>query len=328
MLEEAIRLGFVKRQPLPSARRYLDTYREKRFELTDLGLEVAELAQRDPGGFFDRLASAVIRAHPYFKSFVLLLNDAPLVCPSISEGEVEVGRRDGRDTDYWAHWAADGINHGPSGEVVSAETVKREMALFVQRRFGKKPSERPPSKALSEALNDAFAAASVRARGVPMGATELKILRAWGSQLRLLDQSRHVPAYESSNLLWIAADVEDDAGRITIKRRGLGEHGLAVARAILAAYRSQASADNSSLAAPYLPIYQVRAEAAFACGVPRALVDIVLERLAKGEYPELGVQVWLHLGRGDQPPPSEPVYRRGGSRRYQMTMTNRKEKEA
>src|SRR5438874_11104217 len=47
VLEEAIRLGFVKRQPLPSARRYLDTYREKRFELTDLGREVAELAQRD-----------------------------------------------------------------------------------------------------------------------------------------------------------------------------------------------------------------------------------------------------------------------------------------
>ena len=325
VLEEAIRLGFVKRQPLPSARRYLDSHRDNRFELTDVGHEVAELAQRDPGGFFDRLASAIIRAHPYFKSFVLLLNDAPLVCPSISEGEVEIGRRDGRDTAYWAQWAADRINQGPSGEVVSAEKVKQEMALFVQRRFGKNPAERPPSKALSEALNDAFAAASVRARGVPMGATELKILRAWGSQLRLLDQSRHVPAYEGSNLLWIAADVE--VGRVTITRRGLGEHGLTVARAVVAAYRSQASAGTSSLAAPYLPIYQVRAEAAFACGVTRALVDIVLEQLANGDYAELGVQVWLHLGRGDQPPPSEPVYRRGGSRRYQITMTNRKEIE-
>src|SRR5580704_6271978 len=42
VLEEAIRLGFVQHQPLPSARRYLDSYREKRFELTEAGRELAE----------------------------------------------------------------------------------------------------------------------------------------------------------------------------------------------------------------------------------------------------------------------------------------------
>jgi hypothetical protein len=67
----------------------------------------------------------------------------------------------------------------------------------------------------------------------------------------------------------------------------------------------------------------VRAEAAYACGVTRALTDIVLERLARGEFADLGVQVWLHLGRGDEQPVSEPVYRRGGSRRYEMTLSER-----
>ena len=325
LLEEAIRLGFVQHQPLPSARRYLDGYRDKRFELTDAGREIAEFAHRDLGRFFDLLASAVLNAHPYFERFVLLLKDAPLICPEVSEGEIVIGRREARTTQDWAECAAERINSGPSGEVVSAENVKREIRSFLERRFGESPAEKPPTKALSEAMNDAFATASVKARGVPMGATELKILRAWGSQLRLLDQSRHVPEFHGSNLLWIAADLETANGRVSAKRRAFKEHGLSVARAVVEAYRAQAAADDSRLVAPYLPIYAVRATAAFACGVTRALVDIVLGRMANGEFPELGVQVWLHLGRGDRPPPSEPVFRQAGSRRYQITITNQEE---
>jgi hypothetical protein len=325
VLEEAIRLGFVQHQPLPSARRYLEGYRDKRFDLTETGTQIAEFAQRDLGRFFDLLASAVINAHPYFEKFVLLLKDAPLICPEISEGDIVAGRREARTTQYWAEWATEQINLGPSGEVVNAEDVQREIRVFLERRFGKKPAEMPPSKALSEAMNDAFATASVKARGLGMGAMELKILRAWGSQLRLLDQSRHVPEFQGSNLLWIAADLETGNGLVAATRRAFKAHGLPVARAIIAAYRSQAAANDSSLAAPYLPIYAVRAKAAYACGVTRALVDIVLGRLANGEFPELGVQVWLYLGRGDQSPPSEPVYRQNGSRRYQITITNQKE---
>jgi hypothetical protein len=325
VLEEAIRLGFVQRQPLPSARRYLDAYRDKRFELAPRGYEVAELAKSDLSGFYDQLASAIIQAHPYFKHFLLLLEEAPLICPEVSEGELEAGRQQRQDTAHWAKWATERIN-APSGrEVVSVEEVKQEMLLFVKRRFGDKPVEKPPSKALSEALNDAFATASVRARGVPMGAIELRMLRAWGSQLRLLDQSRHVTQYESSNLLWLAADLQKTGSDLTAQRRSVDEHGVAVAHAIVSAYRTQAALVESNLAAPYIPIYRVRAEAAFKCGVTRALADIILGRLANGAFPELGVQVWLHLGRGDQPPPSEPVYRQGGNRRYEITMTNRKD---
>ena len=241
VLEEAIRLGFVQHQPLPSARRYLETYRDKRFELTDVGQKAAELAHRDLGRFFDFLASAVIDAHPYFKRFVLLLKEAPLICPELTEGEIVVGRRELYGTDYWARWAAERINRGPCGDVVSVEQVKQEMSTLVQRRFQKNPAEKPPSKAISEAMNDAFATASVRARGLPMGATELKIISAWGSQLRLLDQSRHVPEYQGSTLLWIAADINTSNGLMTAARRGLKEHGITVARSLVAAYRSQAA---------------------------------------------------------------------------------------
>src|ERR1700759_2055829 len=37
VLEEAMRLGFVRREQLPSARRYLEAYRDRVYELTDKG---------------------------------------------------------------------------------------------------------------------------------------------------------------------------------------------------------------------------------------------------------------------------------------------------
>ena len=47
-----------------------------------------------------------------------------------------------------------------------------------------------------------------------------------------------------------------------------------------------------------------------------------LQSLAK----ELGVQVWLHLS-GDEVPDSEPIYRRGGTRRISMTLTTTSKEE-
>src|SRR5437879_13891256 len=41
VLQEAIRLGFVRHHPLPSPRRYLESYHDTRLELTRLGISVA-----------------------------------------------------------------------------------------------------------------------------------------------------------------------------------------------------------------------------------------------------------------------------------------------
>jgi hypothetical protein len=70
---------------------------------------------------------------------------------------------------------------------------------------------------------------------------------------------------------------------------------------------------------PYLPIFKVRADVAYQCRVTRALVDLVIERLSDGAFPNLSARVLLHLGTTRQPV-SEPVYRRGGNRRYEMTI--------
>jgi hypothetical protein len=351
VLEEAMRLGFVVRQPLPSARKYIDEYRQRAYELTDEGRAAAELGATDPAAFTRLVTNKAIAAHPYLRAYLHALREAPIVCPVITQGEIgELRSRGEPFTMAVAERAASTINSGPTGMICSAEDVATEMKAAVTRRFGEQPATRPTDKALSETFNDAFIAVSVRSRDLRLGAIDLRVIRGWTSQWLLTDQSRYVPDFASANVIWIAADLEtvttSDVGtpgvmlslpattvetatasvgaiEVEVRRRGLAEHGETVAKAVVAAYRSQAAAADSNLAAPYLPIHEVRAEAAYRCGVTRALVNIVIERLVAGDYPELGVRVHLHLAGAPQPPPSEPVYDRGKTRRYAMTMTRR-----
>jgi hypothetical protein len=329
MLQEAMRLGFVARQQLPSSRRHLDGYRATEYSLTDRGERAAALARDAPADFISMLAEAAISAHPYLQEFLTLLEQGPLVCPELREGQLASSSRDGHDTRYWAGWVSERINVGRETAIATPAAVAAEMKEAVTKRFGINPNPRPTNKALAEALNDAFAAASLRARDLPVGANNLKVMKAWGSQLRLLDQSRYLPTYPDSNVIWLASDlVRQDSTVVGATRRGLTQHGAAVAEALVEAYRRQAQGRSSDLIKmPYLPIHEVRAEAAFECRVTRALADLALERLAAGEFPDLGIQVWLHLSGGEVPG-SEPIYRRSGTRRFSMTITtNHKEKQ-
>src|SRR5262249_29254021 len=73
VLEEAMRFGFVERQPLPSARKHIDPYRDREFRLTAAGEDVADLAEHQIARFYDRLAGAAVEAHPYMRRFISLL---------------------------------------------------------------------------------------------------------------------------------------------------------------------------------------------------------------------------------------------------------------
>ena len=317
VLDEAMRLEFVERQPLPSARKHLDTHRCRRYQLTELGKRTANHAKTDIPAFSDELAVAVYHAHPYFQQLIRILTEGVLACPEITEGEVEKSRRSGRGTEHWITYAYEKLVDDDPSERETA-CIRNAILTVVRRRFGRTPGNQPTNKQIKEALNDAFAEAAVKINGLSIGATDLKILKSWGSQLRILDQSRYVPGFEGQNVIWIAADIYDNS-QFSIQRRTVDEHERKVSGAIIDAYRNQARASDSGLSAPYLPIYRVRAEAAFRCKVTRLLVDLVIERLTMERTPNVGVQLWLHLGTTSQPA-SEPVYRRGGNRRYEMTL--------
>ena len=320
VLDEAMRLGFVERRQLPSSRRYVDAHRDRMHNLTELGRQAAEEAETNVPAFCDRLASAVYDRHPYFRAFIDTLRIMPFGCPEVSEGEVEQTRRSGLGTDHWVELATERI---PRQTITARDKVQMRDAIVsaVRHRFGRTPERIPTNKQMAEALNDAFIEAAITIRGLSIGTIDLKIMKTWGSQLMLLDQSRYVPAHTGQNVIWLAANINENGG-IVLKRKTLESHERPLAEAVIGAYRDQANAAKTSLTAPYLPIYRVRAQAAFDCLVTRALVDLVIERLATGFISGPNVEVWLHLGTTRQPD-SEPVYRRGGNRRYEITIQPR-----
>ena len=313
-LSELIRLRAVVNKPLPSSRAVVDRYREETYELTGLGMELAELTS-DGVRFADALSQGLIAAHPYLRALLLALEKDPIRCPTISEGDVERKRLGIRG---WATWGAERIGGEPS-----PEAVENELAAHLDRRFGKPPTERPSNKALAETTNDAFMVAAFAACGVQLDATTIKTLLRWGSDLLLYDQSRYIPAHPDSNVIWLAAFLKrGPGGGLLTDRRGIGEHGDHVARAFPSVYREQALASSSSLAEPYLPIHQVRAQVAYDCAVTRVLCGLVLSKLADGDYPEVDVEVLLHIGTTGLPS-SEPAFRHHGRRRLEITMRSR-----
>lgn len=315
LLNEGVRLGLIERQQVPSARRYIEQHRDRIYRLTASGHEAADLAEFDIAGFCDRLAAAIYTVHPYFRALIASLDEAPIACPEITETDIDQAARDKKGTDYWADYAVEKIARVSRPAALDRLHVRQLLVQVVRRRFGVSAEHAPTTKALVQAVNDAFAVAALAARGVPIGAIEIDILKSWGSQLRVLDQSRYVTSYEGFNLIWPAADLDG----AVLKRRDIERYQIQVARAVLDSYRLHAEAGHSRLSAPYVPIYKVRADAAFQCRVTRALVDMVIERLSEGSVPGVSAQVLLHLGTTRQPV-SEPIYRRGRTRRYEITV--------
>ena len=143
VLDEAMRLGFVERQPLPSSRRYVDAHRHRQYTLTQLGLLAAEEAETDVAAFCDRIAAAVYGNHRYFRAFIDALRDGPIGCPEVTEGEVEESRRTGKDTEYIGSRSQ--TNEFPARRPATTKRtrIRKTIVAVVRQRFGRTPGAAP-----------------------------------------------------------------------------------------------------------------------------------------------------------------------------------------
>ena len=244
VLDEAIRLGVVERQQLPSARRYVDAHRDRVYTLTEQGHQSAEEAETDVRAFYDRLASIVYNKHPYFRALIDILRTEPIGCPEVSEGEVQQARQAGLATSHWVDFADERIPRQTTAENDKIR-IRDTVISTLRHRFGEKSERKPTSKQLTEALNDAFLHAAITIRELQFGAIELKTMKTWGSQLLIPDQSRYVPAHQEQNVIWLAADIHENGG-VHLERRTMASHERNLAEALINDYREQTMVVNSS----------------------------------------------------------------------------------
>jgi len=325
LIKELQTLGWVKAGPVPSTRASVDAHRDRRYTLTSAGGGVAGQAMSRVM-LADRLTDALLGAHPYFRALLGELDQGAIFCPEVGEGQVQ--RNSGRR--FWAEHAVALFERSDPRINVTADDLDAHLAAALRRRFGSRRAEglKPTAKEVAEALSDAFAGASLSARGLHFGATTLDALKSWGTELRLLDQSRYVPGHDGGNLIWLTSDFHpDDSGAPHARRRTLSDHRTDVANALVRTYydlreRSSADTDKAKSDGEYQLIHVVRAGAAAATGTARELGDRVLEALASRQL-DIGADVRVLSARAELPPRSEPMYQRGGTRALTLTMTRR-----
>ena len=318
-LQELMRWSAIEVAQLPSERKFVDRYRDQHYAITDRGRGLARLATTSQAGFVDAVTAAIIEAHPYFRALLEALADGVIAYPVVSEGEVAESRREGRKVTGWAAWGVERIAGDPT-----AEFVRREIEKALDRF--KRREEKPTTKELAEAMSDGFAVAGFAARGLAFDSATIKALLRWGSALLVYDQSRYVPGFQQTTVLWGCSDIAlDDVGRMVATRRGRTAWGETVARAIVAAYEALAAEDPSHMQTPFIAVHRVRAHAAHAAGVTRALVNRVLADLVDGAFPEIPVQAAVYVGSTTRLPDSEPAFRYRGGRRLVMQVTYKEE---
>ena len=325
LVKELQTLGWVERGiPVPSTKNTVDAYRARRYPLTDAGRRVAEVAA-DRRALADLLTDAALLNHPYLVALVKTLRAGPIFCPEFTDRQMaqKLGSA------HYAMSAAERLNRSDPRVHVDPIEIETHLRSALARRFGKRREQglEITNKERADAASDALSDFALQQRGLHFGATTLDNLVSWGRELRLLDDSRYVPGHDGGNLIWLCCDLEDRDGRLTAARRPYGEHAETVAMAVISNYfelRDLARAaprDEPGPSGDYQLIHVVRAAAAFATGTAREVADRALEDLAAGGQPQLGVKVRLLAARFEEPPRSEPMYARGGTRALHLTIS-------
>jgi hypothetical protein len=326
LIKEFQTIGWIERGiPAPSSKATVDAHRSRRYPLTTEGARVAREAT-GRRALADALTDALLAHHVYLRALLSTLARTPLFCPVVTDGQVsrDPSRR------HWADHVAAALASEPETGAREASYYDRRLAEDYRRRFGARRREglRPSAKEVAELFTDSFASFALEARGLGFGGTTLDQLTGWGSELRLMDQSRYVPGRSGGNLIWLASEMVSAAdGTIVHARRRLyADHAQDVARALIAVYFEErvrvsdaTNLDDSRTTGAYQSIHVVRAGAAVRTGTARELGDRALEDMAAGRL-DLGVRVRLLPARLEQPPRSE---RSSRIRAVHLTMARR-----
>lgn len=317
-LEEFMRLGLVESCPLPSRRQYVDSHREAIYILTPDGQEMASLiAENQRADFRVTFTERLVDKHLYFRNLLVAANDNPILVPEYTEQDLLTFRSEpGRWHESLAKNVAGKLSQvQPIGQVnSSADEIAAEVIRYVTRRFG---DVQPTRKDLLDAVHDAISSIALLSRELRVDAISLNTLVSLGKQLYVLNESRYVLGWPGRTI-WATATLTPNG---TIVRRGVKDFGDQVEKALVGSYAQviDVHSEKGIVKFPYVPIYLVRAQAAFQIRVNNPVVDRVLAEMVKDQR-DAGVLVAVALGQGVKPPPSESVFLLDGKEYFLISM--------
>jgi hypothetical protein len=327
-LAELMRLGFIGQIPLPSERKYVDAYRQATYEVTTEGEQAAKkLRSGDPhdrADFLNMLSVALAEAHPGFATLLSITEQSPLCIPEYTIEKISNLAAEGpgslclaqdaisRMTEHWR----EGVDKPKTDDLAAWITDA------LDRRFPRSRLRSPSQKDVLDTVDDAILGFAARSRGIHLDAISFNVCIAWASQLALLEESRYVEGW-LGRTVWATARIQDHSTH----RRGFQEAGEEVIQSLRAGFRKVAEAMPEARASGFLPIYQVRAQAAFTSRVNLRFVDMILARLLSGEL-AAPYMVRVSLGRNTRPPPSEPIFTHQGRRFFEIMITEKENEDA
>lgn len=317
-LEDLMRVGWVEKATLPSARHRVDAYRMTQYRLTDKGRQWAR--RNNAGEARELLGQALLEQHPYFREYLIRLSRGPLFIPEFVESDIEPGSTpDSLDYSRLVCEAVRRIKVSPAQTIVEPHELAVLVAEFVRRRFS---HQRPKTrKALLDAVQDAVLARISRSEGMRADPTSFVIISSWSRELFLSGASRYVTEAPGGWLHWAGADIDADGTKVTYVRRGLTK----VADRVVGMFRSAAE-ELKTPGMELVKVYPLRGTVAYRCGVANEIVDRVLTELVTKKRPS-PYEIWLSAGALFDPPASEWPLSIGGRRYHLVAFGNMHEEK-
>ena len=321
-ISELMRLGWMAQAQVPSSRRYVDAYRTTTYELTFAGEEAVQLVSTNDGAararYLDTLAVSLAEAHSGFAQLIAKANSGPLLIPEYTQERISALK--GSET-LIGNLARDAVSrmvgHWPSDVARPLEEdLIKALDVALRRRFPRSSVRQPSQKDVLDTVDDAVLGFVCKARGIGLDAISFNVCMSWASQLAVLEQSRYVEGWPGRTV-WATAQVGEDS----IRRRGFAEAQTQVIAETRNGFRSLLEFTVEGRASGYLPIFRVRAQAAFAARVNLRLVDMILERILSGSI-HAPYEIKVALGRGTSPPMSERVFTYEGRRFFDIMIVD------
>jgi hypothetical protein len=203
--------------------------------------------------------------------------------------------------------------------LLTVRVVVLAIGEALERRFPRSRVPRPSQKDVLDTIDDAVLAFAAEVRQIGLDAISFNVCMSWASHLAILEQSRYVEGWRGRTV-WATSDIREHK----IHRRGFRDTSDAVVGAVAAGFKKVADSMPEARASGFLPLFRVRAQAAFAVKVNIRLIDMVLVRLLSQEL-KVPYEIQVALGGGMRPPPSEPVFTYQGRRFFEIMIKEKKE---